>query len=330
MKRRRSAVVALLCISLGVLGACTSVRPTSDAATQPTAPTVTQDCASSTTDQAICMPASSLNLNALPLGSGKESTSPEKGYIWPCQAPAGGQPVTNPPWVNTATHTWSLTKKVAVQGDVRWHKKFKASRQGAQEVLAGNGLPARSGHFPVSPSDPARAYNPDPTSVTAHTVKVTLPYNPARAASPQCVTPVVGLATNGIPIDDGFDEDGNDAAAIETQDICHGHPNVPNGYHYHSLSPCLLSKKALTHTTQVGWALDGYGIYVEYNAKGQLLTDNDLDGCHGRTSVVPWHGKKVSIYHYDMTVEFPYTVGCFVGTPVPARAATGIGYGGPG
>lgn len=105
--------------------------------------------------------------------------------------------------------------------------------------------------------------------------------HPTKAASPQCVTPVVGLAANGIPIDDGFDEDGNDSAAVETQDICHGHPNVPNGYHYHSLSPCLLSKKSLTHTTQVGWALDRYGIYVEYNAKGQLLTDNDLDACHG-------------------------------------------------
>ena len=139
---------------------------------------------------------------------------------------------------------------------------------------------------------------------------------------------MVVLATNGIPIDDGFDEDGNDAAAIETQDICHGHPNVPNGYHDHSLSPCLLLKKALTHTTQVGWALDGYGIYVEYNAKGQLLTDADLDGCHGRTSVVPWHGKEVDIYHYDMTMEFPYSVGCFVGTPVSASDATGIGYSG--
>lgn len=63
----------------------------------------------------------------------------------------------NPPWVDTTTHTWSLTKKVAVEGDVRWHKKFKASRQATQEVLVGNGLPARSGHFPVSPSDPARA-----------------------------------------------------------------------------------------------------------------------------------------------------------------------------
>jgi len=54
---------------------------------------------------------------------------------------------------------------------------------------------------------------------------------------------------------------------------------------------------------------------VEYNSKGQLLTNASLDVCHGRTSVVPWHGKNVKIYHYDMTYEFPYSIGCFRGTP---------------
>jgi hypothetical protein len=330
MRRRTTAVVGLA-LGLVVLGGCGSARTAATgAATQPTDPTISQDCTSSTTDQALCMPASSLNLNALPLGTDKISTSPQQGYLWVCQDPNGTQYVKTPPWVNTSAGTWSMTTKEAVEGDVRWHKKFKASRQGSEEVLVGNGLPARSGHFPESPGDPAWAYNPDETSITAHTIDVRLPYEPGKASSAQCVSPVVGIAVNGIPILDAFDADGNDAAAVETQDTCHGHPNAVAGYHYHSLSPCILSKKALTHTTQVGWALDGYGIYVEYNARGQLLTDADLDGCHGRTSVVPWHGKEVDIYHYDMTMEFPYTVGCFVGTPVPAHDATGIGYGGAG
>jgi YHYH protein len=275
----------------------------------------------------VCLPASSLNLNALPLGSGKVSTSPQSGYEWVCQAPAGGQPVTTPPWVNASTHTWSLTRKRAVAGDVRWKKKFTKSHQGSFEVLVGNGLPARSGTFPVARSDPAHAWNPDPTSVKAHTVDVKLPYDPAKAASPHCISPVVGLADNGIPIDDGFDEDGNDAAALETQDICHGHPNQPNGYHYHSLSPCILSKKALTHTTQVGWALDGFGIYVEYNSRGQMLSTSDLDACHGRTSVVDWDGKMVRMYHYDATLDFPYLVGCYKGTPITSATGLQIGQG---
>jgi len=311
--RLRHAAVAALSGAV-VLGACTTSTPQA-ISTQPTAPTIAQDCASSTTNQALCLPASALDLSALPLGTDKSSTSPQRGELWRCNAPAGGQPVTIPPWIDTTAGTWSMTSKVAVEGEVKHKKVFKATRVGGEEVLQGNGLPPRSGVFPVSPRDPAYRYNPDPTPVVAHSINVTLPYSPVVSATPQCEHGVVGIAVNGIPILDGFDADGNDAAAVEVQDTCHGHPNTIDGYHYHSLSPCLLSKHAFTHTTQVGWALDGFGIYVEYDAQGKLLTDADLDGCHGRTSVVKWHGKEVDVYHYDMTMEFPYTVGCFVGTP---------------
>jgi hypothetical protein len=80
----------------------------------------------------------------------------------------------------------------------------------------------------------------------------------------------------------------------------------------------------MTTTTQVGWVLDGYGLFVEYDAAGNLLTNADLDACHGRTSMVPWHGKMVSMYHYDMTLEFPYSVACFHGTEVAPSAAGGL------
>ena len=176
--------------------------------------------------------------------------------------------------------------------------------------------------LPCQSERPGPRYNPDPTSVTAHTVKVTLPYNPPEGGfSPSCIS-VVGLAANGIPIDDGFDEDGNDAAAIETQDICHGHPNVPNGYHYHSLSPCLLSKKSLTQTTQVGWALDGYGIYVEYNAKGQLLTDATSTAVMAapRRAVARQEGRHVPLRHDD---GVPLHRGLLRGHGRPRRARHG-------
>ena len=32
-------------------------------------------------------------------------------------------------------------------------------------------------------------------------------------------------------------------------------------------------------------------------------------------------GEKVRIYHYEATREYPYTVGCFRGTPVGAGPA---------
>lgn len=309
----------------GLLAGCGARAPAAMSG-QPVAPTPAEDCASSTTDQAVCMPPASPSLSesALPLGSGRISSSAKQGYEFRCQAPGGGQPFTTPPWIDTTAKTWSATAKVAVAGNVHWHQHFTAHHSGSLEVLTGNGLPARSGVFPVAASDPAHAYNPDPTAISSHAINLSLPYSPTAAASPRCESGIVGIADNGIPILDGFDEDGNDAAAAEVQDVCHGHPNPNDGYHYHSLSPCLLSGKDLSQhkTVQVGWALDGFGIYVEYSG-GTLLTDADLDGCHGRTSVVPWHGKATSIYHYDMTLEFPYVVGCFQSSPVSPQG-TGL------
>ena len=36
----------------------------------------------------------------------------------------------------------------------------------------------------------------------------------------------------------------------------------------------------------------------------------------------------VRMYHYDATLDFPYLVGCFKGTPI--TSATGLGIGGQG
>jgi YHYH protein len=274
-----------------------------------------ESASSTTTDQTVGMPKAQINLAALSLGTGKSSTTPKVGYLDRCGGtPSGGPPVSIPPWVNTAAGTWNAKNKVAVEGNVTRTATFKATHTGTNLVVTGNGLPARSGTFPVAQSDPAFAYNPNPGSITSHSIKLTLPYNPKTIGTPKCEAGTVGIASNGIPILDGFDAGGNDAGGVETQDTCHGHPNNFVGYHYHSLSPCQLSTAALTHSTLVGWALDGFGIYVEYNSKGQLLDNSNLDVCHGRTSSVSWHGKTTRIYHYDMTFEFPYTVGCFRGT----------------
>jgi len=115
-----------------------------------------------------------------------------------------------------------------------------------------------------------------------------------------------------------LDDAGRDAGAHELQDSCDGHPQMQDVYHYHTYSPCLAtaaSKKARS-STLVGYALDGYGIYLERDARGNLPTDADLDVCHGRTSTVTWNGKRVVMYHYDITTEYPYTLGCYHGSPV--------------
>ena len=68
----------------------------------------------------------------------------------------------------------------------------------------------------------------------------------------------------------------------------------------------------------MGYTADGYGIYVERNASGALLTNANLDRCHGKTSRVLWNRKEQRIYHYDATLEYPYTIGCYHGSPISA------------
>lgn len=62
-----------------------------------------------------------------------------------------------------------------------------------------------------------------------------------------------------------------------------------------------------------------------------LLACLNLDECHGRASQVLWEGKEVNMYHYVLTSEYPYTIGCFRGTSqrLQARLPPGAKAGGP-
>ena len=310
------AGIAAAVIAGGALAGCGTGSPSSASPTTPAAIS-----ASTTTDQTVGMPKSSLDLKAVPLGNKVYSTTITAiGAEHVCSPMTGVLPVKTPPWVDAATATWNMTTKAAVAGDVSWNSTFRVTHSGSDLVLRGNDLPPRSGTFPVDPADPAHAYNPDLNSISAHDFTLKVPNDPIQNPTPTCLAGdgAVGVMSNGIILLGALDANGNDAGAVETQDTCHGSPSL-TGYHYVSLSPCLLTVAARTTATQVGWARDGFGIYVEYGSNGALLTNQDLDACHGRTSPVPWHGQMVTIYHYDMTFEYPYAVGCFAGTPNPLR-----------
>ncbi len=128
---------------------------------------------------------------------------------------------------------------------------------------------------------------------------------------------MIGVALNGVAIFNALDAAGRDAVAHETQDVCDGHPQAAGIYHYHGPSPCMPGQDG--NAQLVGYALDGFGIYSRYDANGNEITNADLDACHGTTSQVMWNGKLTSIYHYVLTQEYPYTIGCFQGTPVRVR-----------
>jgi hypothetical protein len=106
-----------------------------------------------------------------------------------------------------------------------------------------------------------------------------------------------------------LDAAGRDAAAHEIQDHCDGHPQGNSQYHYHNGSSCMPGSDSNTH---VGWALDGYPILGMRDAQGTLLTNADLDACHGRAETVTVDGRSYD-YAYRLTQEYPYILGCFTG-----------------
>ena len=121
-----------------------------------------------------------------------------------------------------------------------------------------------------------------------------------------------------------LDGEGRDAGAHEVLDLCAGHPDAASTYHHHDIPPCILNSAPNGRSTLVGYALDGYGIYVEKSRVGVLPTNVGLDACHRKTSTVPWNGRLTRIYHYVASLEYPYTVGCFHGTPISSgRRAPG-------
>jgi len=46
-----------------------------------------------------------------------------------------------------------------------------------------------------------------------------------------------------------------------------------------------------------------------------MVTNAELDACHGHTHPVEWNGSIQNIYHYHVNNQFPFAVGCFRGTP---------------
>jgi hypothetical protein len=132
----------------------------------------------------------------------------------------------------------------------------------------------------------------------------------------------IGIMLTGAQLFDALDALGRDAPAHELLDSCNGHPQEQGVYHYHALSACM-SDPGTAHSRLLGYANDGFGIYGIRGVKGAVVTDADLDACHGHTHAIPWNGKSVVMYHYHFTYEYPYTLGCYKGTPTSSGAPGG-------
>ncbi len=259
----------------------------------------------------------------VPLGDYKYSTSAaKKGYVYLCRANKDNPgSMVNGPWMGT--DTWNFLKKVTIDGAVSWPQaSFSDVISGAYRVLSGNDLPIShtTGVFPVALSDDAHQYDANPNTISAQTLKQSLPVNPVYSDTPYCMGGEVGIMLSGVALFNAFDAGLRDAPAHELQDSCDGHPQGSGEYHYHSMSSCF---KDTSEKTVLGFAYDGFPITGPLVAPGKYLTTDDLDECHGLTSEIIVDGKAKTTYHYVMTQDFPYSASCFRGKPVTTGPSGG-------
>ena len=240
-------------------------------------------------------------------------------------------------WVDEVTNIIDTDNITFIEGSVKVKGNFCIDTSNDQRRLYGNGLPNHKiGAFgPIAETNAAYPYYEGldcplgcfhsliEIEVSPYKLDITIPKNPKYNAKPTCMgTLTIGVATltgavfhleyataaNGLP---------NNPIAFIPLDSCWGHP-INNAYHYHAKSwECFPDKgEANKHSPLFGYALDGFGIFGPRTIGGKPVTNDDLDKCHGHIHKIDWDGKEVEMYHYHLNTEFPYSIGCFRGTPV--------------
>lgn len=254
------------------------------------------------------------------LGDGRVLTAPKRGHLYSCQqrfSPNAPGTSESGPWIRGDEYFPS--RKPTVAGSATWpDATLSFSVESGFRIIRTNGLPTHAtGTFPVSRGDIAFQYDRNPNRIQARDIVLRLPVNPEVAAKANCVPMgMIGVTVTGVALFNALDARGRDAAAYEVLDRCHGHPQQQGQYHYHDFTPCLPDgADANGHSLLLAYALDGFGVYGPKDVGGRALTNADLDDCHGHVGPVMWDGKVRVTYHYHFNDEYPYSVGCFRGTP---------------
>jgi hypothetical protein len=264
------------------------------------------------------------------------------------------------PWVDQPTNTIVISEMPYVSGNVVATDIDRAgfnltvteitgtNTMGVTNVpyryFKGNGLPNLvMGKFPVQPGAPAYPYynalpggsNEYPTAdlipVSTYNLESYIPKipveNPKDANGNVIPGPIssliTGISLHGAPwhieLANSSTSWYNPSSALPL-DQCWGHP-YNKQYHLHGYSwKCLPNQGNAGASPLFGYALDGYGIYGPRGEDGQMITNKQLDQCHGHTEWVIWDGKYTNIYHYHLNREYPYSIGCFHGVVDYAKA----------
>ncbi len=262
-----------------------------------------------------------LSPQALPIGDGRITNYPSRGNVFSCQQtfPNIGGAFQDGPWLKS-NGTFDETAKAIVDGNKVWTSGLWIRYEYDKRVthISSYGLPNHpTGNFPIAWWDDAFTYDRNPNQISAKWLDIIMPPIPIMGLAPRCLPPgAIGIMYSGAVLYNALDGNGKDAVAHEVQDGCQGHPAPGGEYHYHNLSRCL-DDSGWGHSKQLGYAFDGFGIFGFKGENNQNLTNFDLDDCHGHAHWIPWGGQWHWMYHYHATREYPYTVGCFRGAPLP-------------
>jgi len=242
------------------------------------------------------------------------------------------------PWVSGNAIDVSQIPHVA--GNVRWRTRFKVTTSATRRHFKGNGLPnTKTGEFPVQMGTaaypyyaalPAQGYaNAAEIPIRPWDLDITVPRWPRVNRTPACIGKLtIGIADTGAPWHVEIAPDAqyrilNPSAGLP-MDKCWGHPYATQ-YHYHGQSwTCFRNRdKPNEHSPLEGYAIDGFGIYGIRGIDGKPVTNKQLDECHGHIHRILSEGEMVKIYHYHLNGEYPYSLGCFRGTPaiLPRQAS---------
>ncbi|HEX8053469.1 MAG TPA: hypothetical protein VF517_10790, partial [Thermoleophilaceae bacterium] len=267
---------------------------------------------------------------SFPLGDGRVVTSgPAPGRALACAPPAASpSPAGRLPWI--AGRRWTPSRRPVVDGALVWPlASFELGGAGRVTDFAGNGLPVlgRTGVFPPPAGDDAQPFATGAAALAEHDVRGSFSERP-RVRGAACIDPSlpVAIASDGVPIVAPFDGRGRDLVAREVTDRCGGRTDAAGLYRYRGAAPCLGRRASgRAHSGLVGWARDGFAVYGPRGAHGRPLRSRDLDACHGHRHRVG--SSKASTYHYHLTPDFPYSIGCFRGRPAPGWTITQRGTG---
>jgi hypothetical protein len=244
------------------------------------------------------------------------TTTPARGKLYSCVAgnpSAPGSIQSRITWIDYNAGTWNLLRKPFLPVGTFNPAPGTAtiSESGTSRTVQVTNMPkdGKIGDWPMTRYAALTAIDPNPGTPSAKNYSFVLPIAPAEAAVPSCVgMGSIGVTLNGVVLYNAVDARGNDAVANEIVDVYGGHP-AQTDYHYHYV-PERLDGTPLAdgHSPVVGFIRDGFALYGYKGVGGVELSNADLDECHG-------HSHGTLGYHYHATIEYPYTIGCYRGTP---------------